>query len=195
MKIVIYGYGKCGKAYEKYVKENRLAEIVAITDKKYNSISNDKKESLFISIDECKKIEYDYIIITPINFENEIRNELIQKGFCDDKIKCIYDYDIVEENKLKDKYCILCNKAVIDFMECGEESDIFTKKRIIGGGIRKGKCPCCGSNDRERFLQYVLDRYCDLYDSVEKKILHFAPERKLSEKIRRKSKRGGVYYC
>lgn len=184
MKIIIYGYGKVGKAYEKYVKENKLAEIVAITDKKYSSNNNKKEDNSFISIDECKEIEYDYIIITPVNFESEIRKELILKGFCDDKIKGIYSYDIAGKELKKDKYCISCNEAVLDFMELGEDNKIFVKKNIIGGGIRKGKCPCCGSSDRERYINFILDSYCSLFDNTEKKILHFAPEKNLQQKIR-----------
>lgn len=185
MKIIIYGYGKTGKSYEKYIRENKLAEIVAITDKKYDL--NRNQNSLFVSIDECKNFEYDYIIITPIDYEDEIRAELLLKGFSNNKIKNIFSYDIAADSIFqKNRYCNLCNKSVIDFLNVGVEASIFTQRKIIGGGIRKGRCPNCGASDRERFVYFVLKSYCNLFTDqmTGKKILHFAPERRLVEKIK-----------
>lgn len=69
----------------------------------------------------------------------------------------------------------------------GENVKIFKQKEIVGGGIRKNVvCPYCNSYDRERFIDYLLEKYSNIYDKNEnKKILHIAPEKNIRNKIKK----------
>jgi ABC-type Fe3+-hydroxamate transport system substrate-binding protein len=44
-----------------------------------------------VSMEQIKKINYDYILISSANFEDEIYEQLIEYGFCQVKIICLYD--------------------------------------------------------------------------------------------------------
>lgn len=81
------------------------------------------------------------------------------------------------------KYCIICNNNLDTFEPAGIEQELFRNKHIIGGGLRDNCiCPLCGCNDRERWLYYVLKNKTNL-DAMNGRVLHFAPERSISEMI------------
>ena len=83
-----------------------------------------------------------------------------------------------------DKYCISCHYHIIDFLPGGNGCESLSMYHIIGGGKRNNViCPCCGSEDRERWFLYVLKHYYDLTgDNL--KVLHFAPERGVKRYIK-----------
>lgn len=85
------------------------------------------------------------------------------------------------------KTCVTCGYKG-DFFDCGIKNQLFLDKQITGAGYRKNvTCPACGTNDRNRFVDYVLTNYTDIYMG-EKTILHIAPEPKIREKILKNNK-------
>lgn len=84
----------------------------------------------------------------------------------------------------KDYYCSICDENFAFFNSCGEKSELFENRPVIGGGCRKKVvCPRCGANDRNRWVDYCLEHYTDIYD-IDKKVLHIAPEKSIERKMR-----------
>ncbi len=83
------------------------------------------------------------------------------------------------------KYCCICNKTVGGFLpyeiEC--KSDIFTELKIIGSDTKNFMCPRCKCNDRERHLFLYATKLGLIDKFTNAKILHFAPERYISQMI------------
>lgn len=87
-----------------------------------------------------------------------------------------------------DRICILCENKFDEFLPGGIDEEIFKKHHIIGGGYRENcVCPCCGSGDRERWLYYVLKNKTDISE-ISGRVLHFAPERAVTEYIKQNEK-------
>ena len=83
--------------------------------------------------------------------------------------------------------CSFCGETS-HFGDSGFDYPIFHKYKIIGAGIRpKTACQFCGSNDRIRYLDYVLSNYTNIYRS-KNRILHIAPEKLIEKKIRSNKK-------
>lgn len=101
----------------------------------------------------------------------------------------VYDCSsFVSDNyELKNRdYCNVCGNYVI-FQESGLEYDLFEKVHIIGAGVRKKNlCPICGSNDRGRWIHYILKKHTKVFNQ-KCRVLHFAPfagEAALSAKLK-----------
>ena len=62
-------------------------------------------------------------------------------------------------------------------------SKSYLKKDVPTKGIRvNAVCPICGSYDRERFLNYILENYSNIYNE-NYHILHIAPEKNIKDKF------------
>ena len=83
-------------------------------------------------------------------------------------------------------YCLFCNNYSRLNLPHGTLLTIskrYLKKGVPTKGFRVNSvCPTCGSYDRERFLNYVLDNYTDIYNK-NYAILHIAPEKNIREKF------------
>jgi hypothetical protein len=80
-KILFYGAGTISAELIPKYKDN----IIGIVDKNYLQFSNKKFEGIEVySIEEIKKLTYDYIFISPINREYGIINELKEKFTIED---------------------------------------------------------------------------------------------------------------
>ncbi len=91
----------------------------------------------------------------------------------------------------KKYYCSICGKHVAFFLNTGVRTEIFSRLKIVGGGYRKHvRCPLCGSIDRTRWLNWIIENKTDIYANPDNAILHIAPEKCIEEKIRRKT---GIY--
>lgn len=181
MKIIIYGLGVKGQELIRDIHEVlKNIEIVAVTDTSFVKIEKELKLDA-PCIEPCciKDYIFDYIVITPIKYFDEIRSQLCVWGIAENKIKTIAE--IME--MINDAYCILCNNHVGVWHYIGMDYNIFHYRKIIGASKRRGGCPICGSSDRERYVYYIIKTYTDLFRR-EHSVLHFAPERMLSEKIR-----------
>ena len=84
-------------------------------------------------------------------------------------------------------YCNCCNYNITEFFPYGGSSEIYKKHNIIGGGKRKACCPICGSIDRWRWFQYVLENHTDILTG-EYSVLHFAPEREIKKRMMQNEK-------
>lgn len=96
-----------------------------------------------------------------------------------------------------EKYCCLCNSKVNSFLPLGRDRNPFLAElKVIGSDPYNFYCPECKSFDRERHLWLYLNA-AGIYEAIEnQKILYFAPEEKLIQKILEKTKDAVIAdYC
>ena len=83
-------------------------------------------------------------------------------------------------------YCLFCKKYSRINLPHGTFlmiSKNYLKKGVPTKGLRvNAACPICGSYDRERFLNYILENYSAIY-SENYHILHVAPEKNIKGKF------------
>jgi SAM-dependent methyltransferase len=80
--------------------------------------------------------------------------------------------------------CPFCNQTSKGLIQIGFEFPVLKQKKVIGGGRRFAGCKVCGSNDRDRLIFIYLREIKRLFDTdKETKILHIAPEEKLSGQL------------
>lgn len=129
--IVIYGLGGLGRKIAKELKVREAAyhfHIIAFMDKQ--------------DLDD----QYEFNVLQPKELQREY-------GISEEKI--IHLKQLIGDERY---YCNLCNLKIPFMLDSGIESPVFSKRKIIGGGVRqKCICPICGGNDRERWLEYVLN--------------------------------------
>ena len=81
--------------------------------------------------------------------------------------------------------CPFCLRKSRKFGIIGQHSPALIENEVIGAGRRRAGCYNCGSKDRERLVFIYLKEKLSIFDQPDKlKILHFAPERNLSNKLR-----------
>lgn len=85
-------------------------------------------------------------------------------------------------------FCVICERKVLAFLPykggTANAPAVSFSADIIGSDLDNFSCPRCGSTDRERHLLLYLRQLGLLEQLHGARILHFAPERKLSELIR-----------
>lgn len=80
--------------------------------------------------------------------------------------------------------CPICGCRFDEYMDIGTSSDVWKKYGSVGAGIRNAACPFCHSTDRERLVfLFFRDYYFKIKKDSKIKILHIAPETKLSKYI------------
>jgi predicted SAM-dependent methyltransferase len=70
------------------------------------------------------------------------------------------------------KYCPVCNSH----LRCFKPFGVLNVRD-------NAQCPVCGSFERHRFFWLLLERKTNLFDAKPKRMLHIAPEKKMSEKF------------
>ena len=91
--------------------------------------------------------------------------------------------------------CNICGCQINSFVPGGVISEASKKHFIVGAGYRDNyRCPCCNAIDRMRWQKYVVDNYLE-YINFKGKILHFAPEKMLSDYYRNNSTALLSYRC
>ena len=163
MKIIVYGLGKNGKEFIEDIleKKNELEiEIVAATDSFSQETEFMKQNNVrFIeSLNLCDEV-FDYIVITPDKYFDEIKVFLVEQGIKDEKIKSIKEFG----KTFGVLYCEICNNNILMWRRVGEWND----RRL---------CPVCGSIDRNRYVYHIIKCYTNLLDGRNHSVLHFAPE-------------------
>lgn len=78
-------------------------------------------------------------------------------------------------------HCPFCGYNAKDFEVVGHDLPVLTTKQVIGGGRRAAGCYQCNSRDRERLLYAFIIEELELPKNLDQKILHIAPEPKLSK--------------
>lgn len=82
--------------------------------------------------------------------------------------------------------CPFCNFQSNSLALIGRDIPVLREKEIIGSGLRNGGCFKCGSTDRERLIYIYLLYILEIFNSTKtKSILHIAPEKNLSNKIKK----------
>lgn len=180
-RIVVYGLGSLGMSIAKELKkreERKQFHIVAFMDKQE---FKDQDEFEIVKPDALRELQYDNIVVTSEKWFKEIVEELHSKyGVGSEKV--MHLNELIEEGE---HFCNLCETTVPFMLDTGIESPVFIKRNIVGGGKReKCVCPLCGSLDRERWLQHILENKIKLYNQ-EAVVLHFAPERQIEAKLRK----------
>ena len=145
---------------------------------------DDQYEFNVLQPKELHNLRYDYILITSEKWFEDISKELQREyGISEEKI--IHLKQLIGDERY---YCNLCNLKIPFMLDSGIESPVFSKRKIIGGGVRqKCICPICGGNDRERWLKYVLNNQMSFFNK-KGTVLHFAPEKQIEKKIRSNKK-------
>lgn len=185
MKIVVWGLGKIGT---RWVNNFRLhqddidAEIIALIDSNVEKTSlNEYEQNLLREKTDIVKLAYDYIVITSQKYFDEIKQELIV-GFNVNAERIISYKEFFDKAGFTKKYeCSMCGTKLMYWEYLGNDYKLFSKKRVIGAGRRKGFCPACGTMDKSRYVYYVLKEYTDIFEG--KSVLHFAPEKGLKDKL------------
>lgn len=180
-RIVVYGLGNMGRKIAKEllnIQDKLDVSIVALMDK---SVTGLELGHEVLKPDDLKQLQYDNILITSEKRYVEIKTDLIT-NYCVSDEKLIHLGDLLSEGEY---YCNLCDHYVPFMLDTGIDSEVFSKRKIIGGGRRKNcVCPICGGADRERWVRYVLINELHI-DSKEARILHFAPEEHLEHIFRK----------
>jgi len=87
----------------------------------------------------------------------------------------------------KKMQCIICGKSCAYFISYkGGNRNLsrFIKMiSLVGSDVENYECPWCGCNDRERHVFMYMMREGIFENFSTKNILHFAPEKRLAEKI------------
>lgn len=78
-------------------------------------------------------------------------------------------------------YCPFCGYRSKDLEITGHDLPVLIEKHVIGGGRRAAGCYKCHSRDRERLLYAFLMEELNIGSHKNLKILHVAPEPKLSQ--------------
>lgn len=181
-KVILYGMGNFGEKIVRALDENSKRipyVIVAYMDKKQKNCL----EHIVIGPEMLFDLAYDYIVVMTEKYFVNIKQELVQKYMVD--ANKILPWKQLAEGENYD--CNVCGKSASFFLTSGADSELFSKKKIVGGGERKNAiCPFCNSMDRFRWFQYVLETQTDIY-TKQNKILHFAPEAQIEDKLRQKN--------
>ncbi len=81
------------------------------------------------------------------------------------------------------RLCLLCGAKRKSFLPTGSRSKVLEKYKVIGGGYRPDViCPGCRSSNRERLMYFFL-KGKKMFEKRGIKILHFAPEKQLQQKL------------
>ena len=85
-----------------------------------------------------------------------------------------------------DRYiCPICGSRLRKFLPCGLKLPVLKDKEVVGGGYHPNIiCPICGSLERTRLVYLYLLHRTDAFQKPQK-ILHFAPEKAIEDRLRR----------
>jgi predicted SAM-dependent methyltransferase len=85
------------------------------------------------------------------------------------------------------KRCYICQNTFYHFTKfrkgSKDLSEFLISKKTVGSDLDNFGCPVCGSHDRERHLFMFFDKLNFWEGFTGARILHFAPEKKLAERI------------
>ena len=96
MQIIVYGLGKIGKEFIEdidEIKEEADIEIVAVTDSYVQKEESDSRWN-YIRPEQIADSQFDYIVVTPESYFDEIRASLFGYGIKEEKIKSIREFSV-----------------------------------------------------------------------------------------------------
>lgn len=181
-KIIIYGAGlDCRRILEMYPE--LIERVECIVDGDVNKVGT---VMLGIPVKSSQTIktlgENEEVLISSKKYFEEIKSD-IQKLNKDVEVKLLTHELISDYLGLPIiGICSSCQKEIRRWFPAGKEN--HTVYSIIGNGRRNSRCGFCDSIDRYRWVDWVLENQTAILSS-ECKILHFAPERNIENKIRK----------
>lgn len=94
------------------------------------------------------------------------------------------------------RYCVICERRVSSYRPyrdgLASAAPLMRALQVIGSDVVDHTCPNCGAHDRERHLLLYL-RASGLFDELPKlRILHFAPEARLTGRLMEQAPREHV---
>lgn len=122
-------------------------------------------------------------MLSTVTIKNTIRRILPYKVYAPvrDALCYIHSFKYCGEQYV----CPFCNGRFSTFLSTGYRVNVLTEKAIIGAGYRNNaKCPRCNSVDRERLVYQYLRVYKVGVFSRNTRLLHVAPEKNLSAKLK-----------
>ncbi len=75
--------------------------------------------------------------------------------------------------------CPFCDSQLSRFLPLGLAAPVLKQESVTGAGYRRGRCPVCGSADRERLIYLYLLHKTSVF-SKPVRLLHVAPEQNLA---------------
>lgn len=103
------------------------------------------------------------------------------KGFIPHRIKMAIKLVFYKGNKYE---CPFCGYKSRELAPIGYDLPVLFEKQVIGAGKRNAGCFKCESSDRERLVYiYIKDKMRIFDGNKPLKILHFAPEKNLSQSL------------
>lgn len=185
-KVILYGMGKKGAECAKGISRNAdilQIEVVAFMDKRDVDLGEDYP---VCQPDRLCQLVYDFIVVTSVEWYQCIKEELHDQYGIDHEKIILWRELLSAEGVTPVFYCNCCIHYVPYMISAGYSAPVFEKVRVAGGGVRHhAKCPYCGSVDRNRFVEYVLETKTDIYQNLQADILHFAPEDMIEMKLRK----------
>lgn len=189
MKIIIYGAGKYGRWFYRFLKKLGIkVDNFCQTAVDSESYCEDVK---VIGIEQLPWITEEitvFIAIRDGGICSHVRKKLLNLNRPDMHIyECgsFIDKNLMDMQDENPCYCNLCGEWIEGFRDCTYAlSDIFIKYRVSGGGGMRehDTCPLCGCRARFRWQYWVLAKYTDIFQ-VKCTVLHIAPEPEIGEKI------------
>ena len=77
--------------------------------------------------------------------------------------------------------CPFCHYGARDLRPHGHDFAVLRERQVVGGGVRPSACYSCNSSDRERLVFFYLKDELGFFDEPQtKRVLHIAPEKRLS---------------
>lgn len=188
-KLVVYGLGKMGYKIIKSISDNEYIDIVAVSDKiSFPKFECGNREYAYCERDYLNQIDFDYLLITSSKYYSDIKNDIMAYlPNKEQRIISLKDLNRILVNQENFDYeCNVCGSKVFNWIESGEDYELFHKKTVVGAGIRKSLCPVCLCGDRLRYEYEVLKTHTDIFESTGR-ILHFASEKQFEEMFRKSS--------
>lgn len=89
--------------------------------------------------------------------------------------------------RAKARRCVCCGRRVGRFLPyrggSAAAEPLMRSLRVVGSDLERFECPWCGAHDRERHLLLYLRATGQLDGLAGRRVVHFAPERRLSETL------------
>ena len=147
-KIIIFGYSGMGR-FVQYSLDIKQYQVVAFLDN-CEKIWNGENKIPILSPEKVKELEYDFIVISLAEYEEEMKRQLISYGVSEEKIITFMRLDLKWQEP---RYAMMrnCMNTIIERNILGSMAEL---------GVYKGEFSAC-------LNQMLPDRKLYLFDTFE----------------------------
>ena len=147
-KIIIFGYSGMGR-FVQYSLDTKQYQVVAFLDN-CEKIWNGENKIPILSPEKVKELEYDFIVISLAEYEEEMKRQLISYGVSEEKIITFMRLDLKWQEP---RYAMMrnCMSTIIERNIWGSMAEL---------GVYKGEFSAC-------LNQMLPDRKLYLFDTFE----------------------------